>query len=118
MLRDSTAEERKQIEKYLQLDEAYLYSLIPPYLEPGGIYDFQGQVSAGKRLFESMQSSIRARLCEEWALCAKIDHPSFKDATNIVVVIGDVLSTTISGIPPFLVASLLVKIGLRKFCEC
>ena len=118
MLRDATAEERNEIDKYLQLDEEYLYSLIPPHLESDIFYDFNGQIEAGKKAFTAMETTIQTRLCDDWELCNKIDDPHLADITNLVVVIGDVLSTTVSGLPPFLVASLLVKTGLRKFCGC
>ncbi len=62
---------------------------------------------------------LHEKICGEWRLCDKIeDVVHFKDAVNLVVVVGDAISAVTVGIPPVLVASLLVKIGLRKFCGC
>lgn len=111
---------QQDIRDYLQLDERTLYGLIPPYLPEysGTVFMSEGQEDAGKRAFEDRLPSIRAELCDEWKLCARMKDPSFDDSVKLVVMIGDVIAASAGGIPPFLAASLLVKIGLRKVCDC
>ena len=111
---------REEINDCLQLDEDALYSLIPPHLPEyrGAVFMTPGQIEAGKKEFEKRTVTLRERLCKEWNLCAKIKDPSVDDAVKLVVTIGDVIAIHTGGIPPFLVSSLLVKIGLRRFCNC
>jgi hypothetical protein len=112
--------DRERIAKYLQLDEEHLYSVLASHAEElrGTVFDPAGQQKAGRRVFEKLEEGLRTRLCDEWGLCAKLETADLKDATNLVVLIGDVIAVHVGGLPPFLVASLLVKIGLRRFCRC
>jgi len=114
---DTSSQDRARIGKYLQLDEEQLYSVLASYTETS-IFDPAGQRAAGKQIFEKLQATLHMRLCDEWGLCAKLKDESVKEATNVVVVIGDVIAAHVVGLPPFLIASLLVKIGLRQFCKC
>jgi hypothetical protein len=111
---------KQDIMDYLQLDESALYGLIPPHLSEysGTMFMNEGQEKAGQKAFEDRLPPIRAKLCDEWKLCARMKDPSFDDGVKLVVMIGDVIATCAGGIPPFLAASLLVKIGLRRVCEC
>jgi hypothetical protein len=113
-------EEREEIEKYLMLDDSWLYSLIPPYLPEYKHTEFapEGQIEAGKNKFQELKQRLYVKICKEWDICKKIDHPMFDDELNLVVVIGDAISTVSMSIPPFLIASIILKIGLRKFCDC
>lgn len=111
---------RQDISDYLQLDEQALYGLIPPHLPEyaGTAFMNDGQERAGREAFEARVAPIRSKLCDEWKLCARMKDPSFDDGVKMVVMIGDVIAACTGGIPPFLAASLLLKIGLRKFCSC
>jgi len=112
--------EREEITKYLMLDENMLYSLVPPYLAEyeGTVFTVQGQIDAGREKFQMLRPRLRVKICEEWELCKRIDDPILQDEVNLVIAIADILSTITTGIPPFLVASILVRIGLRNFCNC
>jgi len=114
---DTSSQDRARIGKYLQLDEEQLYSVLASNLE-NVLFDPAGQRAAGRQIFEKLQATLRTRLCDEWGLCTKLDDESVKDATNVVVIIGDVIAAHVGGLPPFLIASLLVKIGVRRFCKC
>jgi hypothetical protein len=115
-----SSRDRERIARYLELEEENLYSVLAAYAEElrGTMFDPAGQRKAGREIFEKLEAGLRTRLCDEWGLCAKVEDASVKDATSLVVVVGDVISAGVIGFPPFLVASLLVKIGLRKFCKC
>jgi hypothetical protein len=115
---DISSQDRSRIGKYLQLDEDQLYSVLATYTDKNSVFDPAGQRAAGKRAFARLEATLHARLCDEWGLCARLKEESVKDATNVVVIIGDVIAAHVVGLPPFLIASLLVKIGLRQFCKC
>jgi hypothetical protein len=128
-IRQINEKEREEIEEYLFLDEPELYSLITPYFssEPGIITGFEteGQIRAGRKKFNELKPFLYKKICQEWKLCEKIDNPSLQDNLNLVVALSDILATTtitITGVtgtmPPFLIATILLKIGLRKFCNC
>lgn len=119
-IRNISKDEREEIEKYLVLDEDLLYSLIPPYVPEYKNYMFapEGQIEAGKKKFQEIRHTLYEKICNEWDLCNKIDDPALNDTINIVAIVGDTISTIVVGIPPILLASILVKIGLRKFCSC
>ena len=112
--------EHEEITKYLMLDENMLYSLIPPYFPEyeGTLFTMEGQIDAGREKFQTLRPRLRVKICEEWELCKKIDDSILQDEVNLVIAIADILSTITTGIPPFLVASILVRIGLRNFCNC
>jgi hypothetical protein len=128
-IRQITEKEREEIEEYLFLDEPLLYSLIPTYFhsETGIIIGFEteGQIQSGRNKFNELKPFLHEKICQEWQLCEKLDNPSQQDNLNLVVALGDIIATTtitITGItgtiPPFLIATILLKIGLRKFCNC
>ena len=112
--------ERERAEKFLRLDEDQLYSLIPTYLDEYRETSFSpsGQREAGMTWFAAVRLSLEHKVCEEWQMCKRINDPNFQDVTNLVLVIGDAVTTVIAGVPPFLVASIIVRIGVRNFCSC
>ena len=112
--------EQEEISNYLALDEELLYSLIPPYLPEyqNTVFAPEGQITAGKKTFKSMEKQLHKKLCKQWKLCKRIDDPTFEDTTKLIVLIGDVIATPAVGVPPFLIASIVVKIGVREFCNC
>ncbi len=122
-IRTITKEEWEVIEEYLFLDEELLYSFIPQYIssKPGVLTGFatQGQIRAGKLKFDELQPFLHKKLCEEWKLCEKIDNPALQDNLNLVVTLSDVIILTANAItiPSILIASLVVKKGVQKFCD-
>lgn len=117
-IRKVDTDEREIIEEFLSLDESLLYSLIPPYVEEGVLYTLPGQIEAGKKKFQELMPQLHKKICQEWELCKKIDDPVLNDQINLVVAIGDVVCALVGIIPPNLIATLLVKMGVRAFCSC
>jgi len=117
-IRKIDTDERETIEEFLSLDETLLYSLIPPYVEEGTLYTLPGQIEAGKKKFQELMPQLRQKICVEWELCKKIDDPVLNDRIALVVAIGDVICTLVHMIPPNLIATLIVKMGVRAFCSC
>ena len=120
IVRQTSLEEHEEIENYLSLDEDMLYSLLPQYdaQYDGQYFSPDAQISAGKQIFQSLQEKLNQKICIEWDMCKKINDPVFEDSLKLVIVIGDAIATKILMVPPILIASILVKIGVRSFCHC
>jgi hypothetical protein len=120
VLRAATAGERAEVEKYLSLDIDLLFSLIPPHL-PEYQHTFfspDGQTGAGKKAFDALSPELKRTLCEEWELCKKIDDAALNDHVELVVTIADVIASTQTVVPPFILSTLLVRMGVRRLCKC
>jgi hypothetical protein len=119
-VREFEAGERERVEKYLLLGEDQLFSLIPHYLPDykEAVFSPIGQREVGREWFAGVRGRLEQRLCREWQLCEKLDDPTFDDVGKLVIVVGDTVATVVAGVPPVLVASLIVRIGVRRFCDC
>lgn len=120
-VREINQSERKDIEKFLAMDKKELYGIIPSYLAEyrGTFFSPQRRVELGKELFGAIESDLHNHLCDNWDLCDKIDHPKWNDLVCLVSTVGDIIAAKITcGIPPLVISTLLVKIGLRAFCDC
>jgi hypothetical protein len=119
-IRELAPGERERAERYMLLDEEQLYSLIPPHLPEyeGTVFSPEGQREAGKTWFAAVRGSLEQKVCEEWQMCRMIGDPDFDDAAKLVVVVGDAVATTVTGVPPVLVAAIIVRMGVRSFCDC
>ncbi|MEM8610647.1 MAG: hypothetical protein AAGF93_01420 [Cyanobacteria bacterium P01_H01_bin.105] len=121
-----TQSELDEIEQFLTLDEEDLYGLIPVYLRDYTLerafhspsLDDSSETEKGKKIFQSVRDPIHEKLCQDWNLCEKIDDPNLGDQMNLVVTLADIISPMVIGLPPFLISSILIKMGLRKFCNC
>ena len=125
-IRHPTDVEKNEIEYYLTFDERKLYALYIQFLgyqigrDPTkNTFPILPDAATGPFDKESLQS-LRIIVCEQWDLCKQIDNPSFADSTNLIVAIADVIVAAGSHIPVpvLLTATTIVKIGVRKFCEC
>ncbi|NEO43016.1 MAG: hypothetical protein F6K55_02250 [Moorea sp. SIO4A3] len=119
-LREISKLEREEIEEYLFLDEDELYSLIPAYYDKykGNLFLPSGEKEAGRKEFQNLRQLIYDKVCKEWELCNRIDDPILADNINLVIAIADIITPFLIGFPPFVIASLVVKIGIIKFCDC
>jgi hypothetical protein len=111
---------REEIEQYLFLDEDDLYSLIPPYSDKykDALFAPTGQIEAGKKEFQALLEPLYQQICHEWNLCQKIDDPILADNVNLVLTIAYIIAPLVVGLPLYIIASILVKIDLTKFCDC
>ena len=119
-LREISESEREEIESYLFLDEDDLYSLIPAYSNKYKrcLFAPSGQKEAGRKEFQELRQLIDEKVCREWELCKKIDDPILTDNINLVIALNDIIVPFLTEFPPFFIASLVVKIGIRSFCDC
>ena len=113
-----TQEEYDKISTYIQLDEELLYTIIATEIDQGmSVYDMRGQVEAGKKWFQDNKSKLRTLICDNIDIVKRIDDTNSQDIISIIVVLVDALGGTFHGVSATLVATLVVKIGLRAFCS-
>jgi len=72
--------------------------------------------SDGRAKFNQLVPDIRTRLCEQWQACEQVKR--YEDETALTMAIADVLMTISATLPMATIAVLVVKIGVRKFCNC
>ena len=70
----------------------------------------------GRAKFNELVPDIRTFLCAQWHACEQVKK--YEDETALTMAIGDVLMTLSSTLPVATLAVLVVKIGVRKFCNC
>ncbi len=106
-----------EIVDLLSLTEEQLLSKVADHLNFDDVlYAPDVKYVIGKKWFDSKMKSLQQKLCHEWNIAEKMDLPQYQDMTNFISVIADILSTMSLGIPATLIAVLIVKMGIRKFC--
>lgn len=70
----------------------------------------------GRAQFNELEPDIRRRLCAQWRACEQVKR--YEDETALTMAIGDVLMTVGSAVPVATLAVLVMKIGVKKFCNC
>jgi hypothetical protein len=112
--------EQRKIQQLMTLPEEALLSLLPAYV--GGYDDTmfspEGQLAAGKRIFDQLKGSLIQKICIAWKYCEKKGADKYQDPAVLVASLSDLIAAPLLGIPPFVVAVLVVKIGLSNFCDC
>jgi len=109
----------EEIMPLLGLPLGELYARIPEHTpEFADVMFGPGEAEkAGREIFESLRSALHQRVCVDWDLPSKLDDPVAQDAVGLTVAVADVVSSLTLGVPPFLIATILVKIGIRQFCS-
>ena len=92
---------------------------------------YGGETFLGKGVYFSLTQSLMAALwfadqferlyqtiCRDWQYCKKRADPSLLDQTALACAVADVISAAALGVPPFTVASLCVRLGIDRFCNC
>jgi hypothetical protein len=70
----------------------------------------------GRDKFNRLVPDIRTRICTEWHACEAIKQ--YQDETALTMAIGDVLMTLGAALPIATVATLVVRFGIKKLCDC
>lgn len=110
---------RQKIENLMSLDENDLYSLLPAYCSEYDNTAFreEGQIKAGKKIFDSTLLKVKEKVCIEWNACEKVKNNDFADTITLIASIADIIMGIVGTIPPFVIATLMVKIGITKICN-
>jgi hypothetical protein len=112
--------DQTKISQLLRLSEDQLLSLLPAYAPEyeNTVFSPPGQLEAGREVFGKLKAALHQRVCVEWKYCEKGNSDKLQDPVVLVASVADVVATSLTGIPPFVISALLLKIGLRTFCQC
>jgi len=125
---------REDAHRLLQLPEedllAEIVETLPPYRAGAWsgarvadrVEDVEGWVSRPREVVDTWLDGsdvlLYGKLCIQNNLCEKMASPGFGDSVTLVLIVGDMISSVLVGVPPFTVAALLVKRGMKSFCHC
>jgi hypothetical protein len=79
--------------------------LLPKRLRPGNLW---------VQLYEPL---LYGKLCVQKDLCAKLSLASTDDV-SLTLHLADIVCSLLWKLPPFMVAAVLVRIGITRFCHC
>ena len=119
--------EKQEIQRYLKWDEKKLFRELDRYYgasAPGGqqaSYRFRGK---GRVWFNELLPQLEEFVCEEWGYPTKKDDPELQDGEKLITALGEALSPllerhpfpTKAQVPTYLVAAILVNVGLDELC--
>ena len=115
-----TPDDRAELKPLLEKDLDELYILLAQS-DPANADTFFSADEAreqGRRTFERLSGPLRRRICVDWGYCDKSTTGQFSDVLTLTAAVADVIVTVVGGIPAGTVATIAVKIGLRRFCKC
>jgi hypothetical protein len=120
--------EKQEIQRYLKWDEKKLFRELDRYYgasDPGGqraSYRYRGK---GRVWFNELLPRFQEFVCDEWDYAVRKDDPKLKNAEKLVTALGEALSPllernpfpTKAQVPTYLVAAILVNLGLDDLCS-
>lgn len=117
-----TEYDKNKIKSLLKLDEDDIYSEIALYLSESEdtLFGTSNLIRMGKQTFGKMKNLLFELICVKNDFCSRLDDPQFNDKINLVTTLSDIIvsASTSLPIPATVIATLLVKINIRNFCEC
>ena len=119
-MRDPTPQERNQAAYLAGLDVDALY-MSAGRASQGSVgvqFSPERALEEGKSWLESQHDVLYAAICLEWEYCRKRDRAALRDPIALAIAVGDLIVAAVGGVPPLVVSTLLVKIGLDRFCGC
>jgi len=92
---------------------------IPPHFyRRYEVDNYEKAVGEGKRWFQETKEGLYDLICRKWNFCQKRRQIEFQNNVVLVIAIADLISGLALKVSPFIIAALLVKKGLNKFCGC
>jgi len=119
--------QKQEIQRYLKWDQKRLFRELDRYYgasSPGGqraSYRFKGK---GRVWLNEFLPRLQEFVCDEWGYEAKKDDLELQDNEKLMVALGEALSPLVernpfptrAQIPAYLVAAILVNMGLDELC--
>ena len=110
-------------EKYLTKTEDDLYDQLGAMYKPNSAFtattiDF---TKRGKKRFSELQEKLFEFLCVENQMCEKIEKFAKSDVLALFGIVSGLLvvyAMLPTWIPIGIIAAIIVKQGIRKFCQC
>ena len=109
-------EEEFEILEYLKLDEDLLCGMLARKFSRSN-----DLVSEGKRILEEIDESLFQKVCNEMEYCKNKSQFNYMDTKSLAIMLYqniDSIPYKESNIPKAILATILVKIGLSRFCKC
>jgi len=111
---------RAAIEFFLAYSDKQLLLMLRPYykrqLEFAGLVP--KRVRQGDIWVQMYEPLLYGKLCVQEGMCAKLSSQGSLDEVTLTLRIADLICHLLWKLPPFVVAALLVKIGIARFCHC
>lgn len=112
--------EKQEVKNYLDEELSVLFSTVDiiraskdlVFHAPGN------EEKRGEAFINKLLNDLKGMICDEWQFCRKRNNPKYQDKVNLVGGIADLISGLTLGISPFLIATVFVKMGLEKYCNC
>ena len=100
----------------MPLDDLYI-ELFARSDEGKGVLGSPGaKLQKGRKAFDKRKNTIRKIVCKQWKGCDKIG--TFDDVMKLISTIAVLIAPQIPELSATIVAAIVVKIGIRSFCDC
>jgi hypothetical protein len=105
---------RDEVARYLARDQDDLLDELSVYAEASGVT--KGPTETWKQI----EPRLRQAVCQDWNWCQRRQDNRFDDKITLAFALAQLLTATTLpwSLPAALVAVILVKFGLDKFCKC
>ncbi|MBN2081933.1 hypothetical protein JW859_06965 [bacterium] len=80
--------------------------------------DITRMAELGRQIWDLITDRIYQAVCVKWEYCKKRDDPRFNTPAAIIIAVTDIIVGLQIGFTPVTAASLIVRLGLDKFCKC
>ena len=113
-------ERRIEITKFAAEELDTLYQLVDLYRSADtSVGHMPGhEISRTEAFLREIDGRLKAKICDEWEYCKKRNDPDLQDNVSLIACVADLIATFTIGIPPTLIATILVKKGLTQYCRC
>jgi len=108
---------KREIESFIDKDVDELAALLAQS-DSDELYSFEAARAKGEAMIAEWSESLGQAICEEWGYCERRSKMDFDDNITLAVAIADVILSAIGTAPVAIVAAILVKKGLNRFCGC
>lgn len=102
-----------------EVDEADLEYRREYFLEPSSLRPWRLQAP---RVFadwmRTHNAAIRERICVEWDFCTRRNDGKLTDYVDLITGVADAIASICIGVPPFLLSTILIRLGLAQYCDC
>jgi len=114
-----TERQRWQIDYYMNTDlDSIWISLGLATKKPSGEpFDPDQAKQIGQAWFESKKDELYKIVCDDWNYAEKIKDEWYQNKHNLAYTISELIRDKVGLMAPLTVASLMVRLGLKKPCE-
>ncbi len=101
--------------------QRYLNQLLDDLMQEFDLYAEQagGTMKGPGTAWEKITPALKRKICDEWNWCERRQDARFDDPTNIIALLTGIIAPSAGqwGIPAALIAVILFKRGIDKFCS-